>query len=157
MAPLFGTDGIRGLAGQPPLDPDTVSRIGSALVASLLDSGHRVPPIRVVVGCDTRESSPWIVASLNGGILGAGGSILFAGVVPTPAVAYLVRTLGADAGISVSASHNPWQDNGVKIFSDAGRKLFGITRTQRKVPNDADRLRKYLARFGLDWPACRLP
>ncbi len=123
MAPLFGTDGIRGLAGQPPLDPDTVSRIGSALVASLLDSGHRVPPIRVVVGCDTRESSPWIVASLNGGILGAGGSILFAGVVPTPAVAYLVRTLGADAGISISASHNPWQDNGVKIFSDAGRKL----------------------------------
>ena len=123
MAPLFGTDGIRGVAGRPPLDPGTVSRIGSALVASLLDSGHRTPPIRIVVGCDTRESSPGIVSSLNGGILSAGGSILFAGVVPTPAVAYLVRTLGADAGISVSASHNPWQDNGVKIFSDAGRKL----------------------------------
>ncbi len=123
MTALFGTDGIRGVAGRPPLDPDTVSRIGSALVTSLLDSGHRTPPIRVVVGCDTRESSPGIVESLNGGILAAGGSILFAGVVPTPAVAYLVRTLGADAGISVSASHNPWQDNGVKIFSDAGRKL----------------------------------
>jgi phosphoglucosamine mutase len=123
MSPLFGTDGIRGKAGSPPLDPGTVSRIGSALVASLLDSGHRTPPIRVVVGCDTRESSPWIVASLKGGIVAAGGSVLFAGVVPTPAVAYLVRTLGADAGISVSASHNPWQDNGVKIFSDAGRKL----------------------------------
>jgi phosphoglucosamine mutase len=123
MTPLFGTDGIRGVAGQPPLDPATISRIGSALVTSLLDSGHRSPPIRVVVGCDTRESSPGIVASLNGGIVSAGGSILFAGVVPTPAVAYLVRTLGADAGISVSASHNPWADNGVKIFSDAGRKL----------------------------------
>ena len=123
MSPLFGTDGIRGVAGRAPLDPATVSRIGSALVASLLDSGHRAPPIRVVVGCDTRESSPWIVASLKGGIVAGGGSVLFAGVVPTPAVAYLVRTLGADAGISVSASHNPWQDNGVKIFSDAGRKL----------------------------------
>lgn len=123
MTALFGTDGIRGVAGRPPLDADTVSRIGSALVVSLLDSGHRAPPIRVVVGCDTRESSPGIVESLNGGILAAGGSILFAGVVPTPAVAHLVRTLGADAGISVSASHNPWQDNGVKIFSDAGRKL----------------------------------
>src|SRR5512140_2280350 len=123
MAPLFGTDGIRGVAGRPPLDPDTVSRIGSALVASLLDSGHRSPPIRIVVGCDTRESSPGIVASLYGGIRASGGSVLFAGVVPTPAVAFLVQEEGADAGVSVSASHNPWQDNGVKILSEAGRKL----------------------------------
>ena len=123
MAPLFGTDGIRGVAGAPPLDPGTVSRIGNALVASLLDSGHRKPPIRIVVGCDTRESSAGIVAALRGGIEAAGGTVSFAGVVPTPAVAFLVRTLGADAGISVSASHNPWEDNGVKIFSSAGRKL----------------------------------
>ncbi len=100
-----------------------MSRIGTAVVTSLLDSGHRSPPIRIVIGCDTRESSGGIVDSLTGGILAAGGKSLFAGVVPTPAVAFLVRTLGFDAGISVSASHNPWQDNGVKIFSYAGRKL----------------------------------
>ena len=119
MRSLFGTDGIRGEAGRPPLDPATVSRVGAALAASL--DGDRRP--LVVVGCDTRVSSPGIVAALAGGLASGGASVRFAGVVPTPAVAHLVRALGADAGISVSASHNPWPDNGIKVFSGEGKKL----------------------------------
>jgi phosphoglucosamine mutase len=118
MRKLFGTDGIRGKAGEPPLDAATVSRVGAALAASL---GHANPT--VVVGCDTRESSGAIVSALAGGLAKAGGIVRFAGVVPTPAVAWLARELGADAGVVVSASHNPWTDNGVKIFSAQGRKL----------------------------------
>lgn len=118
MRKLFGTDGIRGKAGVPPLDAATVSRIGAALAASL---GHPSPA--VVVGCDTRESSGGIVRALTGGLTKAGGVVRFGGVVPTPAVAWLARELGADAGVVVSASHNPWDDNGIKIFSGEGRKL----------------------------------
>jgi len=121
MRSLFGTDGIRGRAGAPPLDPATVSRVGAALAASLHDDGR--DGLSVVVGCDTRVSSGPIVAALAGGLLSAGARVRFAGVVPTPAVAHLVRALGADAGISVSASHNPWPDNGIKLFSAEGRKL----------------------------------
>jgi phosphoglucosamine mutase len=122
MRSLFGTDGIRGKAGVYPLDAATVSRVGAALGASLRDGG-RTGALSVVLGCDTRVSSPGIVAALAGGLRAAGSEVRFAGVVPTPAVAHLVRTLGADAGISVSASHNPWPDNGIKIFSGDGRKL----------------------------------
>jgi phosphoglucosamine mutase len=118
MRALFGTDGIRGEAGVPPLDAATVSRVGAALATSL---GR--PGVSVVVGCDTRVSSEGIVAALSGGLVANGGSVRFAGVVPTPAVAWLTRHLSADAGVVVSASHNPWTDNGVKIFSAEGRKL----------------------------------
>lgn len=122
MRSLFGTDGIRGVAGQAPLDSATVSRIGSALVTSLRRSTGNGSPA-IVLGCDTRESSTGIVAALAGGIASAGGSCRFAGVLPTPGVAYLTRELGARAGVVVSASHNPWRDNGIKVFSAAGRKL----------------------------------
>lgn len=122
MRTLFGTDGIRGEAGAPPLDDETVSRIGAALVAALVDA-EMGPPISVAVGCDTRASSPEIVRALAGGIAASGGRTRFAGVVPTPAVAYLVALTDADAGVVVSASHNPWRDNGIKIFSGEGRKL----------------------------------
>jgi phosphoglucosamine mutase len=118
MLALFGTDGIRGEAGVPPLDAATVSRVGAALATSLGRRG-----VSVVVGCDTRVSSEGIVAALSGGLVANGGSVRFAGVVPTPAVAWLTRKLDADAGVSISASHNPWKDNGIKIFSDEGRKL----------------------------------
>jgi len=121
MRRLFGTDGIRGTAGEPPLDPVTVSRVGAALVASLAAEG--MPRPRLVVGGDTRESTSGIVAALAGGVAAAGGQVTSAGVVPTPAVACLVRALAAEAGVVVSASHNPWRDNGIKIFSAAGRKL----------------------------------
>ena len=118
MRTLFGTDGIRGEAGVPPLDAATVSKVGAALATSL---GR--PRISVVVGCDTRVSSESIVAALSGGLAANGATVRFAGVVPTPAVAWLTRELGADAGVSISASHNPWTDNGIKIFSAEGRKL----------------------------------
>ncbi len=122
MRTLFGTDGIRGKAGTPPLDDETVSRIGTALVAALVDA-EMGPPIAIAVGCDTRASSPGIVRALAGGIAAAGGRTRFAGIVPTPAVAYLVGLTDADAGVVVSASHNPWGDNGIKVFSGEGRKL----------------------------------
>jgi phosphoglucosamine mutase len=122
MRSLFGTDGIRGKAGEYPLDAPTVSRVGAALAASLRDAG-RSGELTVVVGCDTRVSSPGIVAALAGGLAAGGARVRFAGVAPTPEVAYLVRALGGDAGISVSASHNPWPDNGIKVFSAEGRKL----------------------------------
>ncbi len=121
MRRLFGTDGIRGTAGEPPLDAATVSRVGAALVSCLVDEGAVRP--RLVVGGDTRESTAGIVAALAGGVAAAGGQVTGAGVVPTPAVAHLVRALSAEAGVVVSASHNPWRDNGIKIFSAAGRKL----------------------------------
>ncbi len=122
MRHLFGTDGIRGEAGVPPLDPETVSRVGAALGASLRAEGRAEPPV-VVVGGDTRESTDGIVAALTGGLAAQRVRVAFAGVVPTPAVAWLVGALGADAGVSVSASHNPWRDNGIKLFSRDGRKL----------------------------------
>ncbi|MGZ6988058.1 MAG: phosphoglucosamine mutase, partial [Thermoanaerobaculia bacterium] len=118
MRALFGTDGIRGEAGVPPLDAATVSKVGGALASSL---GR--PGVSVVVGCDTRISSESIVAALSGGLVANGGVVRFAGIVPTPAVAWLTQTLRADAGVSISASHNPWKDNGIKIFSAEGRKL----------------------------------
>src|ERR1017187_6008194 len=118
MRALFGTDGIRGEAGVPPLDAATVSKGGAAPATSLGRAG-----VSVVVGCDTRVSSGAIVAALSGGLVANGATVRFAGVVPTPAVAWLTRELEADAGVSISASHNPWKDNGIKIFSAEGRKL----------------------------------
>jgi phosphoglucosamine mutase len=115
---LFGTDGIRGEAGQPPLDAATVPRIGAALARSL---GRPAP--RVLVGRDTRESGPWIEAALAHGVQSAGGVVMSAGVVPTPAVAYLTKAEGFDLGIVISASHNPFQDNGIKVFSGGGAKF----------------------------------
>lgn len=117
---FFGTDGIRGRAGKAPLDAATVSQIGSALALTLKRDG--ASPL-VVAGCDTRESSEWIVEALAGGVLAASGRFLHAGVIPTPGVAFLTTRLSADAGVVVSASHNPWQDNGIKIFGPDGKKL----------------------------------
>jgi phosphoglucosamine mutase len=119
---LFGTDGIRGVAGAYPLDDATVSKIGAALVATLRETRGDAE-LRFVLGCDTRESSEAIARAVAGGISAAGGTVEFAGVITTPGVAYLVTHRGAAAGVVVSASHNPWNDNGVKIFSSEGRKL----------------------------------
>jgi len=117
---LFGTDGIRGVAGEAPLDPTTVFAVGLAL-------GHSLPRIaaerRVLLGRDTRESSPWIAATLAAGLREAGAAVESAGVIPTPGVAYLTHTHGYAAGVVISASHNPWQDNGIKLFGADGYKL----------------------------------
>jgi phosphoglucosamine mutase len=121
MKRLFGTDGIRGLAGEFPLDAATVERIGFALAASLRTEEGRRP--RLIIGRDPRESGPAIEEALARGIRRAGGRADRSGVLTTPAIACLTRILGYDAGIVVSASHNPYRDNGIKVFSGRGYKL----------------------------------
>jgi len=116
---LFGTDGIRGKAGHAPLIPETVARVGAALVKAFEDHSRH----RFVIGRDTRESGAWIEDELARGLTSEGATVVSAGVVPTPAVAYLARTEGFDAGIVISASHNPYEDNGIKVFGGTGTKL----------------------------------
>ena len=117
---LFGTDGIRSIAGEAPLDPTTIYGVGLALAHTLRKTTARP---RILVGRDTRESGPWIAATLAEGLRQAGAQVESAGVVTTPAVAFLTRTHGFDAGVVISASHNPWQDNGIKLFGGDGFKL----------------------------------
>ena len=118
MRQLFGTDGIRGVAGQYPLDKKTVYAVGLAL-------GHHLPagPRRLVIGQDTRESSAWIAETLAAGLRDAGAETESAGVITTPGIAYLTHTHRFSAGVVISASHNPWHDNGIKVFGSDGYKL----------------------------------
>jgi len=134
-ARLFGTDGVRGTAGRYPLDRATVRRLGAALVRSAsgkaplgsasatASAGRAAGRMKILVGRDTRESGAWIEAELAHGASGEGAVVTSAGVVPTPAVAYLTRTSGYDAGVVISASHNPFEDNGIKVFSGRGEKF----------------------------------
>jgi phosphoglucosamine mutase len=125
---LFGTDGIRAVAGEYPLDPKTIYAVGLALGRSLEPAAgntgeKKQAPVKVLLGRDARESSPWIAATLAAGLREAGVQVESAGVVPTPAVAFLARTHGFQAGVVISASHNPWRDNGIKLFGADGFKL----------------------------------
>src|SRR5262249_16067538 len=115
---LFGTDGLRGRAGEFPLDPASVFLVGREVGRRVAASGAPT----VVVGGDTRESTGAIAGGLAAGVAGARGRVAHAGVVPTPAVAELVLAVSAGAGVSVSASHNPFEDNGIKIFGPDGKK-----------------------------------
>lgn len=119
MPRLFGTDGVRGKAGQYPLDPPTVRRIGAALVRAIDRGGE----VRLLVGRDTRESGGWIERELAAGARSQGAAVVSAGVIPTPAVAYLTPRQSFTAGVVISASHNPFEDNGIKVFSGAGEKF----------------------------------
>jgi phosphoglucosamine mutase len=169
MRKLFGTDGIRAVAGEYPLDKKTIYAIGRAL-------GDHLPagPRRVVIGQDTRESSGWIADTLISGLRDSGVETASAGVVPTPAVAYLAHTHGFSAGVVISASHNPWRDNGIKVFGGDGYKLpdeieleieteiFALlkanaepgadTKIQPSLPGDASLRQDYL-----NWMALALP
>ena len=169
MRKLFGTDGIRAVAGEYPLDKKTVYAIGRAL-------GDHLPagPRRVVIGQDTRESSGWIADTLISGLRDSGVETASAGVVPTPAVAYLAHIHGFSAGVVISASHNPWRDNGIKVFGGDGYKLpdeieleieteiFALlkanaesgadTKIQPSLPGDASLRQDYL-----NWMALALP
>jgi phosphoglucosamine mutase len=120
MKSLFGTDGIRGEAGKYPLDVETVRIVGSSLASHLRKSSHSPS---LVIGRDTRESGDWLEQALIEGASGAGAECLSAGVITTPGVAYLTRLLQADAGVVISASHNPYHDNGIKIFAPSGQKI----------------------------------
>jgi phosphoglucosamine mutase len=120
---LFGTDGIRGIAGEAPLDAKTIYATGLALGHSL--RGKTAP--KVLLGRDPRESSPWIAATIAAALRETSVQVESAGVVPTPAVAFLARTHGFDAGLVISASHNPWRDNGIKLFGPDGFKLPDAT------------------------------
>jgi phosphoglucosamine mutase len=117
---LFGTDGIRGVAGDTPLDPATIYAAGLAVGHSVRKTTAKA---KVLLGRDTRESSAWIAATIAAGLREAGITVESAGIVPTPAVAFLARTHGFEAGIVISASHNPWRDNGIKLFGGDGFKL----------------------------------
>lgn len=119
---LFGTDGVRGVAGQYPLDRGTVGKLGVAIGTVLGGASGAAHP-EVLLGQDTRESSPWIAAALAAGLHAAGARVASAGVITTPGVAFLTRSRGFAAGVMVSASHNPFADNGIKVLSGAGTKL----------------------------------
>ncbi len=120
MPKLFGTDGIRGEANQYPMDGALAFSVGQALTYVLR---KRNPQPRVIVGRDTRISGPMIESALASGIMSMGANPLLVGVLPTPGIAFMTKSAQADAGIMISASHNPYQDNGIKIFSGDGFKL----------------------------------
>ncbi len=120
MGKLFGTDGIRGEANQYPMDATMAFEVGQALTRVLKDEGKHG---RVIVGKDTRISGYMLESALEAGITSMGGSVEMVGVLPTPGIAYIAESMRADAGVVVSASHNPYQDNGIKIFSGNGFKL----------------------------------
>lgn len=115
----FGTDGIRGKVGKSPITPDFVLKLGYAAGKVLASTGTK----RILIGKDTRISGYMLESALEAGLAAAGLSAAFTGPMPTPAIAYLTRTLRAEAGIVISASHNPYDDNGIKFFSTNGTKL----------------------------------
>jgi len=119
---LFGTDGIRGVAGEYPLDRVTVWNLGLAL-GNILRKEGPPGPIRVVLGQDTRESGIWIARRLSAGLRSAGAQVTEAGVITTPGLAFLTSHHGFSAGVVISASHNPYEDNGIKVLSKSGTKL----------------------------------
>lgn len=116
----FGTDGIRGVAGVAPLDPETLVRLGKAIASVFL---RRKGKHRILIGKDTRLSGYMIETALAAGITSMGADVLLCGPLPTPGVAYLTKSMRADAGVVISASHNPFEDNGIKIFGADGFKL----------------------------------
>lgn len=133
MRQFFGTDGIRGRAGEFPLQPEALVVIGATISKVLAARVGRVP--RLLIGGDTRESSPWIAAAVAQGITQAGGTVSCAGIIPTPGIAYLTRAEGFDAGIVISASHNPFHDNGIKLFSASGEKMTTSWKPPSKLPS----------------------
>src|SRR5271157_1452422 len=118
---LFGTDGIRGVANEYPMTPEVALQLGRA-VTFVAGRGKSHAP-RVLVGKDTRLSGYMLEQAIASGICAAGGRVLLCGPMPTPAIAQLTVSMRADAGIVISASHNPYQDNGIKIFGEDGFKL----------------------------------
>src|SRR5271166_6836271 len=124
---LFGTDGIRGKANTDPMTAGTALRLGQAAGLLFMRGKHRH---RVVIGKDTRLSGYMIEPALTAGFVGAGMDVTLVGPLPTPAIAMLTRSLRADLGVMISASHNPYEDNGIKLFGPDGYKLSDATETE---------------------------
>jgi phosphoglucosamine mutase len=120
---LFGTDGIRGVAGEPPIDRATAFALGLALAEWTKRRQGAATPNGILIGIDTRESGPWLAEYVAGGVQQGGIPVRFAGVSTTPGIAYLTRTKGFAAGVMISASHNPYHDNGLKVIGNSGYKL----------------------------------
>lgn len=155
MGALFGTDGIRGTAGQYPLDPSTLFRLGGQVA--------RLGARSVVIGRDTRTSGVWMQQALQKGVEAQGGSVTLAGVMTTPGIAYLAGTSSFDAGIVISASHNPSQDNGIKIFFGDGTKLSdqdeehierAVTQDESRFPMPSIEAKSLLPQLALSDQAC---
>ena len=139
---LFGTDGIRGTANKPPMDAGTALRLGQAAGRFFNRGTHRH---RVVIGKDTRLSGYMIEPALTAGFVGAGMDVMIVGPMPTPAIALLTRSLRADLGVMISASHNPYEDNGIKLFGPDGLKLSDAEEVQIEALMDAPDLAAGLA------------
>src|SRR5690242_8876883 len=118
---LFGTDGIRGKANEPPMTPELALRLGRAV--TLVARRGKTRPARILIGKDTRLSGYMLETALASGVCAMGGHVLITGPIPTPAVANLTQSMRADAGVVISASHNPFADNGIKLFGPDGYKL----------------------------------
>jgi phosphoglucosamine mutase len=115
---IFGTDGVRGTAGEGWLTPENVTLIAGSAASELTKPGDLVP-----IGHDTRESSKWIAMAAAAGVMAAGADVEYVEKIPTPGLAHIVKVVGAAMGIDITASHNPWEDNGIKLFSFGGNKL----------------------------------
>jgi len=120
MKEIFGTDGIRGEANREPMDAGTIMKVGQAVTVFFRKNTHHA---RIIVGKDTRLSGYMVEGALEAGITSMGGDVFMVGVLPTPAIAFLTADMRADAGVMISASHNPFHDNGIKLFSSDGKKL----------------------------------
>jgi phosphoglucosamine mutase len=124
----FGTDGIRGVAGQHPMTAEFAYKVGVGATEALKANGVKQPTF--AIGTDTRRSGQMLAQALSAGMMARGANVTFLGTLPTPGVSYLTRTLGADAGVVISASHNPYEDNGIKFFNSKGEKLSdGVEKT----------------------------
>ncbi|MEO6724039.1 MAG: phosphoglucosamine mutase [Blastocatellia bacterium] len=143
MGKFFGTDGIRGYAGESPLDERTIERIGYSLATELTARLGRAP--QIIIGRDTRESGDWIESAVARGAITAKADVKSAGFITTPGVAYVTRALNADAGVVISASHNPYHDNGIKIFAPSGQKLDDAAEQaiERDLETDASSLKTW--------------
>ena len=117
----FGTDGIRGVAGQHPMTAEFAYKVGVGATEALKASSVQKPIF--AIGTDTRRSGQMLAQALSAGMMARGATVTFLGIIPTPGVSYLTRTLNADAGVVISASHNPYEDNGIKFFNSKGEKL----------------------------------
>jgi phosphoglucosamine mutase len=135
MGKYFGTDGIRGRANRPPITPDVAMKVGMAAGLVFTNGDHRH---RVVIGKDTRLSSYMIENALTAGFLAVGVDVLLTGPVPTPGIAMLTRSMRCDLGVMISASHNPYDDNGIKLFGPDGAKLTDASEAAIEALIDAD-------------------